>query len=782
MSEQPSSVALTLRRLLRRLAQFRPFSDQSQLEHSAREFILAAIYESGGSVSSRAECQEILRNLWSLSFELEEISAVTDRLIRSGKLVEEHEHLQLSESCARSIGERVRMSKEVETTALAEWEQEVHRRFPSLSQSQITLLREDLVAWVQQLVAEYGVEAATLLQPRHHLYTHYLQEAAASCDVMLPEREPALAIMRIETLVMFFEEPTQTQMQRHYFENLLATAYLLSVFTLDPAALDGVQRLTNGQRLYLDTNLVYSLLRLNGAERYLFVKRILNLSFRLGYQVCVTPWTLAEMQESVRLARERLARERPSPQDLADLEFESDEAFVRGYRKLERESGLNLDDYNALPRHIEQLLAREGIEIVDEGCQEIEAAADRFDEQISALERQRKGAEKPRPLQEHDVKHLMLMRLLRGSVRRRFSNVGYMLLSNDHALCRRAEADRERRGAPPCVISLAKWAHVTRSLVPRTNDFDKTLADMHRTPAVRPSSRVSQAEIVAAQARIGKHEKYSEAQTLLKMLNTALGGDETPDAGNGQLDGNDADAQRRKTETARIIELEGRVRELYKQAALELDRREAERTEHVRKEATRRHELDLERRRRTTFERQHNRLRERLERQSKQMLTRSPINNSAGVAALDRTLQMEHELEDIKKQLKRSTWLIGALIALAGVAVGILPWASGLISGVWPFVADACGGFALLLGAVGWIYGARAASAAFTAIGVTLGIVVALHSLTPDQPNPSTARPPGQTPATGSRPSSGTLKGTKQNPRQHHSEPTRHALPPRAKH
>lgn len=93
MSEQQSRVALTFRRLLRRLAQFRPFSNQSQLEQASGEFVLAAIYENGGSTSSRAECQDLVQDLWGLSSDLEEISAVIDRLLRTDKLVEEHERL-----------------------------------------------------------------------------------------------------------------------------------------------------------------------------------------------------------------------------------------------------------------------------------------------------------------------------------------------------------------------------------------------------------------------------------------------------------------------------------------------------------------------------------------------------------------------------------------------------------------------------------------------------------------------------------------------------------------
>jgi hypothetical protein len=133
MSEQRPSVAVagTFRRLLRRLAQFRPFGKQAELEHASGEFVLAAIYENGGHVSSHQESQQLIEDLWGLSIDLEEVSAVLDRLIRTGRVVEEQEHLRLSDRCMSSLGERVRMSKEVEVTALAEFEQEVCRRSAS---------------------------------------------------------------------------------------------------------------------------------------------------------------------------------------------------------------------------------------------------------------------------------------------------------------------------------------------------------------------------------------------------------------------------------------------------------------------------------------------------------------------------------------------------------------------------------------------------------------------------------------------------------------------------
>jgi predicted nucleic acid-binding protein len=616
------------------------------------------------------------------------------------------------------------MSKEVETTALAEFEQEVRRKNASLGDAQVEQLREDLVTWVQQIVADYGVEAATLLAPDHPRYTRCLQEAAALCDAILPEREPAVAAARTDALLMFFERPTQTKMQRAYFENLLATWFLLSIYTLDPAALGAVQRLTNGQRLYLDTNVVYSLLRLNGPERYLFVERILRRSARLGYQICVTSWTVTEMQESVWLARERLARKRPSPHALADLDFESDEEFRKGYRKLERESGVNLDDYNALPRNIELLLKREGVVVADDGCPEIDAAPDRFDEQISELERHRTGREKPRALQEHDVKHLLLMRLRRGGRRRRFSDVGSLLLSNDRDLCRCADTIREHPGEPPYAVSLTRWAHVTRSLTPRTMDYDKTLAQIHKTPAVRPSGLINQGEIAAAQERINEHHARPEGAALETMLNTALGGtQERDDDYNGRAGGG-GDPRQDETWSTGIVELEEQVHELDRKLAEEHDQREIEQDKHVRHEEALREELGIQRDGRIEAEEKGERLQKRVDELRKGL---GAVRGERSIVGdlRQRVNQLEEEAQRLEVKRRHRTMverrLAGSLAALAGLVVGIVPWASGLVGGTLPVAVDACCGVLLLVGAAVLIWGPGALGVCCALIGACTG-------------------------------------------------------------
>ena len=724
--QQSTTDALRRRRSLRRLALYSPFNPDARIETVCRELVLAAVHENDARIASCIECQQIIHNLWGLELELTEISAAARRLVKQGKLIEEHGHRHLSDECSNSLAKRVRTSNEVETTAFEEWEQLVRRRFRSLGTLQLAQLREDLASWIQHIISEYGVEAGILLSPQRSRHAQYLDEVNALGDGVLPKRSADVMMVRAEALGLFFDE--KTPMRERFFDNLLATAYLMSVFTLDPTALGGVRQLTNGQRLYLDTNLVYSLLRLNGPERYRATQRVLNLSFHLGYQVCVTPWTATEMQESVRLTRLRLARAGPSPQNLANLaQHDDDEKFIRAFRQLHRESGLSLEDFLALHENIDLLLNAEGVEVVDEGCEAVDAAADRFDELIGTLERERgDGPEKPRALQEHDVKLRLLVQLLRGDKRRRFSNVGYLVLSNDHVLCRFAEQHLDRSWEVPFAVSLSKWAHITRSLTPRTMDYDQTLADIHETPSVRPSGLISQADIVEAQNRINAHEKYPEPITMRMLLDKALGG-RNAQAGD-DAERTDSQTPASEVEVAQVLDLEEKVRELLRQAALEQRGRTAERAEQAAREEGVRADLRAERRRRMDLERQLERLRGQL---SSLRAMREPESPRADYSIV--ISKLEAQLTLVQQQLARDEklvrWTVGSLICLVGVAILALPVA-GLANDGWAVVVDICGGGGILLGGFAWICGARKASALATAVGLTLGAVASVRTLT----------------------------------------------------
>jgi hypothetical protein len=331
-------------------------------------------------------------------------------------------------------------------------------------------------------------------------------------------------LVRPIALRAFVED--MTPMGRRYLDSLIATAYLMSTFTLDPATVDNVRKFTSGQRLYLDTNVLYALLKLAGPMAYLSTKRALTLSGRLGYEICVTPWTLTEMQQSLRAARLRLARQ-PAPQAFTEPPLPATgerevEAFIGAFRRTQRDTGIDFEEFVSLHESINWWLALEGVAIVTDGCESIDEDDSKLNELGALLENARETNEYERPLQEHDVKHRLLVERLRGYAVRSPSDAGYVLLTNNHVLVRYAKAHRRSSRELPFAISLNKWADIVRSLTPRSDDYQGTLAAMLDTPSVRSAGLVTQAEVIEAISRISAHGESSEALSTRTLLDATL--------------------------------------------------------------------------------------------------------------------------------------------------------------------------------------------------------------------------------------------------------------------
>ncbi|HSZ13747.1 MAG TPA: hypothetical protein VK790_06905 [Solirubrobacteraceae bacterium] len=487
----------------------------------------------------------------------------------------------------------------------------------------------------------------------------------------LPHRSSMVMAVRARALTAFVDY--MTPMQRRHFDNLVVTAYLMSLFTLEPAALDEIRKLTNGQTLYLDTNVVYSLLKINGPRAYAVTRRILALSRALGYRICVTPWTLREMEESVRKTRRQLARQ-PSPQALADValnfcDSDDEAAIARALRRMQRDTNISFDDFFVLHEQIQKLLELEGVEVVHEGCDAIPRDKQLFDEEIAALERLRDGPEKSRLVQEHDIKHGLLIQSRRGDEPREPANPGYLMLTNDHTLILYARERRQHHtNGLPFALSIHEWGDTVRSLVPRTSDYDATTIKILDTLSFRASGAVSQAVVIDAIRRIELQEQYTGTIQAGFVVNNALGGEVE-----------EADA---------AVDAAQPAAPLPERPQLDSDSRES---------------------------------RERLESAS-----RARRRQDLEVAAL--RLALHDAQQQIKHHEDASRRNVTVLIVLLGIGALAAPLGTRWIRAGWPLVANICGGVSLFAVASVRRFGFKRTFAVITGISAVLGIVAAVQA------------------------------------------------------
>lgn len=726
---QPQS----LRRSISRIAQYRPFgSGEVQVEFARREFILAAMHENGGTVGSLSECRQVCKTLWGLELDIDEIRGVLQRLIAAAKVEAQGATYRLSPEGQKELAGRVRDSSETEAEAFAEWEVGIRDVQPDLSNEEVSLLREDLDAWLQRIIAQHGVEAAMLLYPEEERGQRLLADIQALGFSFLPERGEALAAIRPKALYAFIHAPSAAQ--RAYLANLMTTAYMVAVFTLDPEAHELVRSLTRGQRLYVDTNVIYSILSLNGPRAYLSARRVLQATRQLGYEVCVTPWTVTEMKESVRRARRKLAKTKLPPRALAEIAAEAsgEETFITAYWRKYKDTGVGAKDFLDLHEQIEPLLEKVGIAVRDEGVIAVERSDEAIAEQVSLLEKITGGADKARPLQEHDVKHRLLVERLRGDGNRSFSNAGYWFLTRDTILVPYG-ATGKGSGTIPFCVSLTAWAHIVRSLCPRTEDYEQTLVDLLDTPSVRPRGVVSSATVADVLGRIDLLVGDSTEEIAMRMvLDGAVMDKIEAHEGNQREQVIDLAVEEKKNE------IERQLRESRDETAQERAAREAAEAR-VEEAAT-----DLEKERAARAEAEARAADATANRENDQRTGAAAIAEANERARQDQT-QRDDLAARVGRQERVTRWLIAGLIALAGAAAIAVPTGAKWVTGGWPLVGNIIVSGAIFIAAIAWALGRRKAGAAVGGIAAIIGIVAGLQQIVAsneDRSNPPAPRQP----------------------------------------
>jgi len=336
------------------------------------------------------------------------------------------------------------------------------------------------------------------------------------------------------------------------------------------------------------------------------------------------------------------------------------------------------------------------------------------------------------------VKHRLLIERLRGTSNRRFSNAGCWFLTRDRVLVPYASAGRSRSDEMPFAVSLAAWAHIVRSLCPRTNDYEQTMVDLLDTPSVRPRGVVSQATVAQVLGRIDMLVQDSSEEIARRLLlDTAV---------IDQVEAKDPAVRERFIDTAieqKKAEMERQLRETQEQVARERAARQVS-------EASVRavnEELAREREARAEVERRAAALDQARAEHEQLAATRLADAEAAAQEAIAQKAAdaQRHSTEfaelsqRIVRQERISRQFVAVLIAIIGVAVAAVPIVTGWITGGWPLVGIVCGGGGILLGAVAWLYGRKKVSSVAAGIGLVLGIIVSVQTIVTSTDHPSSS-------------------------------------------
>lgn len=508
--------------IVRVLSQYRPFERGGAGPREAQEdLLLASLAESGGGCASSAELRENVATLFRVDLHQAEVDRALGQLIREGR-VERNSGYCLSTVERERLDSVAATSEDNAKLAMKEWRDYIVAKWPGLSGDQLDQLENQLRSFLLQVLRRHGAEATVLLYPDDPEAERRYEELEEAGFGYLEPTDSEVEEIQEAALSYFLRHPTEAQ--KEFLGQNLNTSYFLSVLSIDPDAAALVREIANGQVVFLDTNFVYRVLGIQGPRHVRAARTILETTRDLGYRCCVTPWTIEEFKRSLERARDYVHRYPVPASEYAGLlaETTSDEDFVTAYWRRAKESPIKIDDFYAHWREVEVHLEQLGIEVNTAGCAAIEKQDEAITDEISILAKALHGRYRHPGLLEHDVKHRLLVRRLRGDGARTFANGGYWFLTFDSVLpqydhqARRGDGD----GLPFCV-SAGSWFQIIEAFRPKTQDVLRTLADLLASPYVRYRRTLSRDAAQAVVARVQLHEGADASLAARIMMNSA---------------------------------------------------------------------------------------------------------------------------------------------------------------------------------------------------------------------------------------------------------------------
>lgn len=475
-----------LRQVLFKLSQFDPACTDIYGHNLLDYLVLDALAVFGPLLLvSSTEVRENISQTFLLDYEDAEIDASAERLSKTNKVTfikrktdQEKPRYQILESTAETIRENIDNLKTVEEKSIESWRNLLLKKYKEYSEitENIDLIVDALYDFISKMFIRHGVECVALIYPDDEKTGQWLSEIKGSILEELPRINPFTdSILKLE-IPNFFRNPGPGRQQ--YISSIFNSSFFWHLSQVDHSCSRLLREVTSGQRLYLDNNIIYNLVGLDGPNYLKSAHSLLRLANELGYEIWVTTKTIDEFHNSLLWQIEELQKPFPLPKELARIGTESlgEDNLITTYWNEYLESSTSLEDFYAEKSNLDQIITGLQIQTTDAFREEIENSAE-FNNECGVLRSVAGYANEH--IIEHDAFHRVFINRVRMGPRNHFSEAIAWFLTNDSKLPVFDRVARKGQHHLPFCITSSQWIQVNRPLLARTKDPEAYESSFH---------------------------------------------------------------------------------------------------------------------------------------------------------------------------------------------------------------------------------------------------------------------------------------------------------------
>ena len=560
-----------------------------------------------GALLLAADVTTTIQELAYLEYSQAEVVASFERLEEIGVLTfrdKSHRSFVFDDVRYQRLNEEIRSRGKRIGSAMEAWKQEISDKY-GLDTTQTEALGDAMDELLTQLAHNNGAEAAALLYADttggNLRFYDALNAEIPRYEDLLPHELKEIARREF---FQFFENAKGDR--RTIIVDRLNAAFFFHLLSIDPAASQLVRRRFTDKMLYLDTNVLFRLLGLQGPTLAYPAVTLLSTAEALGARVLVAQQTVREFHSSLKHQMTRL-RATPVTRDTYQrivAENPSDEwDFMAAYYRLYNSGQVSgLDEFERRFSQLKAYLEDWGVEIDEEAVLSDEQAhSDDFLDRRSALNDWTDGRKAGNPL-DHDTFLPLYVRSLRGTSTENPSELREWFLTFDARLTPFEIKHTISHGETPTCMRVEDWLQVVRPFLPRTDDYERAFVAMLSEPLLyrRTSGPAGFPHIVEALHRLEKYEELPVPvvtamiadDAFMRHLKEATTAEEEAKvvevaarrATRKVAEENEALQEKIKSQENRIAALEQRSIEVAEQATAATERADAERVARLRAE------------------------------------------------------------------------------------------------------------------------------------------------------------------------------------------------------
>jgi len=490
--------------LLRRLAHI-VVGNETDLAKTAIEFFVEQVLLEKGNKESCKEIESGMKEIFLLKFSRDEIREATNKLVETGKVIGFNNNQQFSLEARRADAIRKKNSelKDFETALFQEWLSLISVRYPDLIEEDKKILVADLQLYLSKIFLKSGAECAALIYSADKELDVFIKKYVDDrLNQILPARNARLTKVRSVEFPLFLREADNGK--KIYFASLLDGTFVYNIIQIDPETSKLLKENFRNYKIYLDTNVLYSLFELHNERNTAAIEKVLDTAKEFGITFAVSRKTVEEMSASIIAQREYLLVSPFVKRELAEIgaDISDEENFITAYWRAFHKTGISKEDFIEKFTHIAELLKQKSIPVEDTpnfSSKVLDAEKTLLNESILA--------HKKDEIAEHDSYHRLMVRHNREEAVKTGSHQQYYFLTIDSQLIIYDIKTREL-GESPFALLPHQLLQVLRPFIKRTEDYDATFIELFSKPQIKYTQGVLPTDL--AQKIIAKISAFKD--------------------------------------------------------------------------------------------------------------------------------------------------------------------------------------------------------------------------------------------------------------------------------